>query len=107
MLDGVAECCYRVRVRFALDLLQHLDRFGFGLPHDGEPVDGEADLVLAAELAGALAHVGDLLLEPLERVAVHEVVVRDVGAVLAGVDGVAALEDQRVRASGEVERLGR
>jgi hypothetical protein len=63
--------------------------------------------VLAAELARALAHVGDLLLEPLERVAVHEVVVRDVGAVLAGVDGVAALEDQRVRAAGEVERLGR
>lgn len=61
--------------------------------HDCEAVNGEADLVLAAELASAVFDVFDLLPEAVECITIHKVVVRDVGSIVAGVAGVAALED--------------
>lgn len=107
LLDCITKRVNRVLVSRTLDILQQLNRFGLGLSDDSEAVHREADLVLPAELAGALPNVRDLLLEALERVAVHEVVVRDLRAVLAGVEGVAALEDQGVGTAGEVQGFGR
>jgi hypothetical protein len=104
LLDRVPERLHRVPVRLALDLLQQPHGVGLGVAHDREAVDGEAHLALAAGLAGALAHVRDLLLEALERVAVHEVVVRGVRGVFARVGRVAALENQRVRPAREAQR---
>lgn len=87
--------------------MQEPDGFCLGFLDDAEAVDGELDLVFAAQFLGAGFDVRDLFLETLEGVAVHEVVVGGVRAVVASVDGVSALEDEGVRASGAGERLGR
>ena len=106
VLDLLAETFDGFLVGFALDLLQHADGFLFGLAADDEGVEREADLSLAAVLGGALFDVGDLGLEALEGVAVHEVVIRYGTCVVLGIVAVAALEDLGVRTAGPAEGLG-
>lgn len=77
--------------------------FFFGFLDDGKAIDCEVDFVLTAYFFGTTTHVGDLVLEPLEGIAVHEVVVGDIGTVVAGVFGIAALEDQRMGSVGEIQ----
>ncbi|TKW58365.1 hypothetical protein CTA1_5231 [Colletotrichum tanaceti] len=97
LADRVAERVDGVGVGLALDLPQHADGLLLGLADDDEAVDGEADVALAADLGGARPDVLDLGAEAVEVVAVHEVPVADLGAVVARVVAVAALEDLRVR----------
>src|SRR5690606_35961642 len=96
-LDGGA-------VRLRDDLAQRVLRLLAGLAGDDEAV--QAELRGAAGLRGGGEDAGDVLLVALEGAAVGEVPVGDAaGGGLSG-GGVAAEEDLRVGAAGDVDGLG-
>jgi hypothetical protein len=96
-----------LNVSLSLDLSQEGDGFCLGVFDDQEPIDGEMYPILATQFRGAGLDVYDLFLEPFERVPVYEIVITSIRTVLAGINRVSALEDERVGTAREVEWFGR
>ena len=84
--------------------LQDVPGFFFSVAGDDEAVEPEGDL--ATRLTGVVAHLDELLGEPVEIFAVGEVPVGVAAAVAPRGRGVAALEDLGVGPLGRVERFG-
>lgn len=121
-MDLLAEAFDSFFVGFALDLLEDANGLLFGIATDDETVESKFDLAFATILLGSVADVGDLRLEAFEGVSIHavkqsakarakgqiriQVVIRDSTSIILSIITVATLEDDRVRAIRQRERLG-
>ncbi|MCO5561387.1 hypothetical protein L7F22_015008 [Adiantum nelumboides] len=106
LLHGVAEALDGRLVGLLDDLAQGVPGLLLGVPGDHEAVEAEPDGLQAVGGLRVAEDLLDLLGEAVVVLAVGEVPVRDGATVAAGRGGVAALEDLRVRAAGDIDRAG-